>query len=66
MRMGKYNFDLFTKDDRSMYKAILETEPYDWTIMKLFHEQLKYEQKLKKERVRHLNAVRMEIIADTV
>lgn len=67
LRMGwqfLFQMNYTTKEDRSMYKTKLETEHYDWRIMKLFHEQLKHEQKLKKDRVRHLKAVRMEIIAD--
>lgn len=37
--MGSYNFRLFTVDDYKKYKTMLLSMPYDWKLMKFFHQE---------------------------
>ena len=39
MGMEEYDFKLFTVQDYKAYKEILQVAPYNWELMKFFHEQ---------------------------
>ena len=39
MGMEEYDFKLFTVQDYKAYKEILQAAPYNWELMKFFHEQ---------------------------
>lgn len=39
MGMEEYDFKLFTVEDYKAYKEILQAAPYNWELMKFFHEQ---------------------------
>ena len=39
MGVEEYDFKLFTVEDYKAYKEILQAAPYNWELMKFFHEQ---------------------------
>lgn len=63
-KLGHYDFSMFLKEDREMYRSILESEPYDWELMKFFHEQKRTVTRMKKQDARHRSRTRVEDIMD--
>ncbi len=55
-----YDFSLFTKEDREMYRPVLEKEPYDWRLMKFFHEQKRAHDRYRRHTVCCMDIGRIE------